>query len=80
MAISIAINKQSLLFMDIKEARTLAEELKGLACKECTQGWVEKHDRLTNPINDICSCAEFGLISPQLQERLVNEVQEIIGN
>tara|TARA_Y100001968_G_scaffold333339_1_gene395599 strand:+ start:13551 stop:13757 length:207 start_codon:yes stop_codon:yes gene_type:complete len=63
--------------MDIKKAEALAQNLHGLACKECTKGWLTKHNGLTDPIEDIKNCGAMGLISPQLQERLVNEVKEI---
>ncbi len=63
--------------MDRLQAKSLAKELNELACKGCTKGWLEKHDGLTDPIQDINDCGSFGLISPQRQERLVNEVKEI---
>ena len=63
--------------MDLRKAKVLAENLKGFACKGCTEEWLQKHDDLTDPIKDIKECAKFGLISPELQEKLVNEVHEI---
>tara|TARA_Y100001968_G_scaffold121910_1_gene110955 strand:- start:916 stop:1119 length:204 start_codon:yes stop_codon:yes gene_type:complete len=63
--------------MDRQKAEDLAENLKGLACKECTKGWLENHDGLTDPIQDITNCAFFELISPALKDRLINEVIEI---
>ena len=63
--------------MDRFEAQSLSKELKELACKGCTEGWLEKHDGLTDPIKDIKDCGSFGFITPERQERLVNEVKEI---
>ena len=63
--------------MDKFKARSLAKELNELACKGCTEGWLQKHDGSTDPIQDINDCRSFGLITPELQERLVNEVKEI---
>ena len=63
--------------MDRLQAKFLAKELNELACKGCTEGWLEKHDGLTDPIQDINDCGSFGFISPERQERLVNEVKEI---
>ena len=63
--------------MDRLRARSLANELNELACKGCTEGWLEKHDGLSDPIQDISDCAALGFISPERQERLINEVKEI---
>ena len=63
--------------MDILKAKALAQQLNELACKGCTEGWLENHDGLTDPIQDINDCGSFGLITPERQERLVNEVKEI---
>ena len=63
--------------MDSFQAMSLAKELNELACKGCTEGWLEKHDGLTDPIQDINECGSFGFITPERQERLVNEVKEI---
>ena len=63
--------------MDLQKAKVLAENLNGSACKGCTEGWLGGHDNLTDPIQDIKDCAAFGLITHELQEKLVNEVQEI---
>tara|TARA_Y100001968_G_scaffold224773_1_gene207488 strand:+ start:97 stop:300 length:204 start_codon:yes stop_codon:yes gene_type:complete len=63
--------------MDRLEAESLANDLNELACKGCTEGWLEKHDGLRDPIQDINDCASFGFITPERQERLVNEVKEI---
>ena len=65
--------------MDKIKAMSLANELNELACKGCTEGWLEKHDGITDPIQDINDCRSFGLITPERQERLVNEVKEIIA-
>tara|TARA_Y100001968_G_scaffold55532_1_gene46771 strand:+ start:1082 stop:1285 length:204 start_codon:yes stop_codon:yes gene_type:complete len=63
--------------MDSLKAKSLAEELNELACKGCTEGWLEKHDGLTDPIQDINDCGSLGYISPERRERLINEVNEI---
>ena len=63
--------------MDSLKAKSLANELNELACKGCTEGWLEKHDGLSDPIQDINECASFGFITPERQERLINEVKEI---
>ena len=63
--------------MDLQKAKVLAQNLKGFACKGCTEAWLGEHDNLTDPIQDIKDCASFGLISHELQEKLVNEVQAI---
>ena len=63
--------------MDRLQAKSLAKELNELACKGCTEGWLEKHEGLTDPIQDIKDCGSFGFITPERQERLVNEVNEI---
>ncbi len=63
--------------MDLPTAQSLAENLKDLACKVCTENWLKKHDGLSDPIQDIKSCGDLGLITPELQKRLVQEVLEI---
>ena len=63
--------------MDLNKAKILAENFKGFACKGCTEGWLEEHDNFTDPIQEIKECAAFGLISFELQDKLVNEVIEI---
>ena len=63
--------------MNRLEAESLAKDLNELACKGCTEGWLEKYDRLRDPIQDINDCESFGFITPERQERLVNEVKEI---
>ena len=63
--------------MDRLQAKKLAVELNELACKGCTEGWLKKHDGLTDPIQDINDCGSFGFIAPELQERLINEVKDI---
>ena len=64
--------------MDRLQAESLAKELNELACKGCTEGWLEKHAGLTDPIQDIIDCQSFGFITPERQERLVNEVKELM--
>ena len=63
--------------MNLQEAKALAENLKELACIECTKGWLKEHHGLTDPIQDINACGALGLISYQLQERLIDEVKRI---
>ena len=63
--------------MDRLKAKSLANELNELACKGCTEGWLEKHDGLSDPIQDIVKCGSLGFITPERQERLINEVKEI---
>ena len=63
--------------MDRMKAKSLANELNELACKGCTEGWLEKHDGLSDPIQDISACGSLGFITPERQERLINEVKEI---
>ncbi len=63
--------------MDRLKAMSLANDLNELACKGCTEGWLEKHDGLSDPIQDINDCGSFGFITLERQERLVNEVKEI---
>ena len=54
-----------------------SKELKDLACKECTKGWIQKHDKKTSPIDDVNNCYQEGLISLKLKERLIKEIEEI---
>ena len=63
--------------MDSLKAKSLADELNELACKGCTEGWLEKHDGLLDPIQAINECGSLGFITPERQERLINEVKEI---
>jgi len=63
--------------MDRLLAKSLAKELNDLACKGCTEGWLEKHNGLTDPIQDINDCESFGFITPERKKRLVNEVKEL---
>ena len=63
--------------MDSLKAKSLANELNELACKGCTEGWLEKHDVLSDPIQEIKECGSLGFITPERQERLINEVKEI---
>ena len=63
--------------MDSHKAKTLAGELNELACKGCTEGWLEKHDGKSDPIQDIIECGSLGLITPERKERLIDEINEI---
>ena len=63
--------------MDSLKAKSLANELNELACKGCTEGWLEKLNGHSDPIQDINECGSLGLIPPERQERLINEVKEI---
>ena len=63
--------------MDILKAKSLANELNELACKGCTEGWLEKHDGLSDPIQDISDCGALGFITHERQVRLIKEVEEI---
>tara|TARA_B100000965_G_scaffold205841_1_gene171872 strand:+ start:1427 stop:1624 length:198 start_codon:yes stop_codon:yes gene_type:complete len=63
--------------MELSKLHLKAEELKNLACKECTKGWLKNHDSLSDPIEDINMCFDAGLISTKLKDRLVKEVFEI---
>tara|TARA_Y100001933_G_scaffold219312_1_gene227929 strand:+ start:341 stop:544 length:204 start_codon:yes stop_codon:yes gene_type:complete len=54
-----------------------SKELNDLACKECTKGWIQKHDKKTSPIDDVNNCYEEGLISLKLKDRLIKEIEEI---
>ena len=63
--------------MDRLKAKSLANELNELACKGCTEGWLEKHDGMTDPIQDISDCGALGFITTERQERLIKEVREI---
>ena len=63
--------------MDSLKAKSLANELNELACKGCTEGWLEKHDGLSDPIQVINECGSLGFITPERQERLIKEVKEI---
>ena len=63
--------------MDSLKAKSLANELNELACKGCTEGWLEKHDGLSDPIQDIYECESLGFITLERKERLINEVKEI---
>ena len=63
--------------MDSLKAKSLANELNELACKGCTEGWLKKHDGLSDPIKDISDCGALGLITNERQERLIKEVKEI---
>jgi len=54
-----------------------ANQLNNLACKECTRGWLNDHDRLSDPSDDVINCFEKNLISLQLRDRLIEEIKEI---
>ena len=63
--------------MDPQRAQYLSKELNSLACKACTEGWLNKHGGSTDPIEDIQACASLGLITPELKVRLIKEVKEL---
>ncbi len=63
--------------MDILKLKIKAEALNDLACKTCTKNWLEKHDKLSDPIEDINLCFQADLISSKLKERLIKEVLEL---
>ena len=63
--------------MDRIKATNLAGELNELACKGCTEGWLDKHDGKSDPIQDIIDCRSLGLITDERKERLINEINEI---
>ena len=63
--------------MDIYHLKIKANQLKDLACKECTKGWIKDHDNLTDPLDDILKCFEYDLISLKLKERLIQEVKDL---
>ena len=63
--------------MDSLKAKSLAKELSELACKGCTEGWLEKHDGKSDPIQDIIECGSLGLITSEKKDRLINEIKEI---
>ena len=63
--------------MDSLKAKSLANELNELACKGCTEGWLKKHDGLSDPLQDINECRSLGFITPERHERLINEINEI---
>tara|TARA_Y100001933_G_C18943259_1_gene540495 strand:+ start:982 stop:1194 length:213 start_codon:yes stop_codon:yes gene_type:complete len=54
-----------------------ANLLKDLSCIECTRRWLNKHDGLSNPIDDINICFDNQLISLELKERLISELAQI---
>jgi len=64
--------------MDNEKLKIKAAELNDLACKSCTKNWIEKHDNLSDPLEDINLCFKQGLISSELKERLIMEVSEIL--
>ena len=65
-------------FMDNEKLKIKAAELNDLACKSCTKNWIENHDKLSDPLEDINLCFNNGMISSELKERLIREVSEII--
>tara|TARA_Y100001970_G_scaffold289980_1_gene422031 strand:+ start:2667 stop:2882 length:216 start_codon:yes stop_codon:yes gene_type:complete len=66
-----------MISMELSKLQFKAEELKNLACKACTKGWLQNHDNLSDPMEDINMCFDAGLISTKLKDRLVKEVLEI---
>ena len=64
--------------MENEKLKIKAEELNDLSCKSCTKNWIENHDKLSDPLEDINLCFKEGLISSELKERLIKEVTEII--
>ena len=63
--------------MEISKLKAIADELNELACKSCTKHWLQNHDDLSDPIEEINLCFKSGMISLKLKERLINEVLEI---
>ena len=63
--------------MEISQLKIKAEELNDLACKSCTKNWLESHDKLSDPLEDINLCFKAGLISSKLRDRLINGVLEL---
>ena len=61
--------------MDHQKAEAIAEQLKGLACIDCTKDWLERHEGLTDPAQDIKDCGALRLITPKLQKRLISEIE-----
>tara|TARA_Y100000589_G_scaffold299957_1_gene309761 strand:+ start:1081 stop:1287 length:207 start_codon:yes stop_codon:yes gene_type:complete len=57
--------------------KEIGEQLNQLACRECTKGWLEDHDNLTQPITDIIECFNNGFITEELKDRLLKEVNEL---
>ena len=63
--------------METFKLKIKAKELNDLACKSCTKNWLKKHDKSTDPLEDINLCFKAGLISSELKERLIYEVLEL---
>tara|TARA_Y100000589_G_C26911175_1_gene530380 strand:- start:56 stop:259 length:204 start_codon:yes stop_codon:yes gene_type:complete len=63
--------------MDITKLKLKADELNNLACKACTKSWIQKYDKISEPIDDINICFQEGLISFKLKNRLIKEVRDI---
>lgn len=61
----------------MKKLRLKSEELNGLACKACTKRRIDNGDYLTNSPDDLDRCFGKDLITFQLKERLIKEVNEI---
>tara|TARA_B100000579_G_C22159196_1_gene544414 strand:+ start:146 stop:388 length:243 start_codon:yes stop_codon:yes gene_type:complete len=74
---NLLILEKIIFNMEFNKIKLIAEELNNLACKECTKGWLNKQDGLSNPLEDIKQCAKEGLITPKLYERLFKEIQEL---
>ena len=53
------------------------EELNQLACKVCTKNWISDQEKDKDPITIIINCFGEGLISLNLKERLIKEIEEI---
>tara|TARA_Y100001978_G_scaffold105115_1_gene93935 strand:- start:615 stop:818 length:204 start_codon:yes stop_codon:yes gene_type:complete len=60
-----------------RNLKDIADKLNQLACKECTKGWINDRDNLTDPIEDIENCFSKGFISSQLKNRLIAEIKDI---
>ena len=63
--------------IDRQEAEPIAERLKSLACVECVRGWLKTYEGETGPIADIIYRGTLGLITSELQERLLGEVKAV---
>ena len=63
--------------IDRQEAEPIAERLKSLACVECVRGWLKTYEGENGPIADIMYCGTLGLITSELQERLLGEVMAV---
>ena len=63
-----------------QKSADLAQKLKSLACIECVKGWLDKYTGEKQPIEDIVHCGKLGLISQQLEDRLIKEVRIVQRN